>query len=196
MVGDFHGCMEWGSRAGGWHPAALSAQHMDRCLGCGGWNPTTGEWIQLEWSGVNRPPGADSGGVAWKELVPIVLACAVWGRQWSGGAVTIHCDTTAAVSVVNSGYSRVPELMHLLRCLFFIRAHFQLEAWAVHTRGRRMGWPTRSHGTMYRFYSQVPAARIRRTLIPPALVALLIEQQPDWTSPTWAQLFGNCFRLA
>ena len=166
-------------------------------FGCGGWNPTTGEWIQLEWSGVHRPPGADGGGIAWKELVPIVLACAVWGRQWSGGTVTFHCDNTAAVSVVNSGYSQVPELMHLLRCLFFIRAYFQVEAWAVHTPGSENGVAdaiSRNH--MCRFYSQVPAARVHRTLIPPALVALLIEQQPDWTSPTWARLFGNCFRLA
>ena len=49
--------------------------------------------------------------------------------------MTVHCDNTAAMAVVNSGYSRVPEIMHLLRCLFYIRAHLELEVWAVHTPG-------------------------------------------------------------
>ena len=110
-------------------------------VGCGAWNPTTGEWIQLEWTGVNITPGPEvpNRGIAWKELVPIILACALWGRRWSGGTVTIHCDNTAAASVLNSGYSRVPEIIHLLRCLFFIRARFQFEAWAVHIPGVENG---------------------------------------------------------
>ena len=29
--------------------------------------------------------------VAWKESLPIVLACAIWGRHWIGGVVTFHC---------------------------------------------------------------------------------------------------------
>ena len=73
------------------------------------------------------------------ELLPIVLACAIWERHWIGGVVTSHCDNTAAVSVINSGYSRVPNIILLLRCLFFIRAHFQLEGWAVHTPGVENG---------------------------------------------------------
>ena len=36
------------------------------------------------------------------ELLP---TCAIWGKHWIG---TSHCDNTAAVSVINSGYSRVP----------------------------------------------------------------------------------------
>ncbi len=83
-------------------------------FGCGAWNPSTREWIQLAWSAVARPRVAEAqdGGIAWKELLPIVLACASWGRQWRGGVVTMHCDNTAAVAVVNSGYSKVPEIMH------------------------------------------------------------------------------------
>ena len=68
------------------------------------------------------------GGIALKEFLPIVR-----------GVVTFHCENTASVSMINSGYSRVPNIMHLLRCLIFIRAHFQLEAWAVHTPGVENG---------------------------------------------------------
>ena len=121
-------------------------------------------------------------GIAWKEFLPIILACAIWGSHWIGGVVTFHCDNTAAVSVINSGYSRVLNIMLLLRCLFFIRAHFQLEAWAVHTPGVENGRADAiSRKNMCRFRSQVPVARDCRVPIPPALIVLLAEQQPDWT---------------
>ena len=97
--------------------------------------------------------------------------------------VTFHFDNTAAVSVINSGYSRVPNIILVLRCLFFMRAHFQLEAWAVHTPGVENGRADAiSQNNMCSFRSQVPIARDCRVPIPPALIALLAEQQPDWTS--------------
>ena len=117
-----------------------------------------------------RAAEAQDGGIAWKELLPIVLACASLGRQWRGGVVTIHCGNTAAVAVVNSGYSRVPETMHLLRYLF------------------------KDKDNLHLFYPQMLATRDRRTSIRGALKALLAEQQPDWTSPAWAQLFRSYFR--
>ena len=43
--------------------------------------------------------------------------------------------------------------------------------------------------------SQVPEAASRRTVIPAALLTLLVEQHLDWTSPAWMQLFKNCFQL-
>ena len=36
------------------------------------------------------------------------------GVNWAGGSVTFHCDNVTVVAVVNSGYSRVSEIMHLL----------------------------------------------------------------------------------
>ena len=59
--------------------------------------------------------------ILWKELVPIVIACAVWARYRWGHTITVHCDNMGAVTVVNSGYSRESPIMHWLRCLFFIR---------------------------------------------------------------------------
>ncbi len=109
------------------------------------------------------------------------------GRQWRGGVVTMHCDNTAAVAVVNSGYSKVPEIMHLLRCQFFVRASLELEVWAVQVPGVENGIADAiSRNNLHLFYSQIPAARDCRTSIPVALKALLAEQQPDWTSPAWA----------
>ena len=48
-----------------------------------------------------------------------------------------HCDNQGAVAVVNLGYSWVPQIMHTLRCLFFlIRAHFGIKLQAVHVPGK------------------------------------------------------------
>ena len=35
-----------------------------------------------------------------------------------------YCDNEAATQVVTSKSSRSPELMHVLRCLFFVEAQF------------------------------------------------------------------------
>ena len=81
--------------------------------------------MQLQWfpSGSQGGTGLEGESITTKELLAIVLACAVWGKNWAGQVVKVHCDNSGAVSVVNSGYSRVPQMMHLLRCLFFIQAH-------------------------------------------------------------------------
>ena len=73
--------------------------------------------------------------ITQKEVLPVVLACAVWGEQWFSQMVQVYCDNEAAVSVLNSGYSRDPQIMHLLRCLFFIKAHFQIEVKVSHIPG-------------------------------------------------------------
>ena len=71
--------------------------------------------------------------ITLKELVPVVLVGAVWGRQWSD---CMHCDNEGAVAAITSGYSRVAPIMHLLRCLFFIRARRGVAVKAVHIPGR------------------------------------------------------------
>ena len=168
-------------------------------FGCGAWDPATSEWFQLQWStGQGQvQSGIEKEGITLKELLPVVLACAIWGRYWAGRAVRFHCDNTGAVAVVNSGYSRIPEIMHLLRCLFFIRARFQVEVWATHTPGVQNGMADAiSRNNLHYFLSQAPDAQCPRIAIPPALVALLVEQRPDWTSQTWTRLFETSFQLA
>lgn len=166
-------------------------------FGCGAWDPAVGEWIQLSWAEVDRQDGLREESITAKELVPIVVACAIWGRRWVGQAVRVSCDNTGAVAAVNSGYSRSPQLMHLLRCLFFIRAHFQLEVWACHIPGiQNTVADAISRNNLSVFFSQAPQARRNQTPVPQGLRSLLLEQQPDWTSTDWVALFSNCFRQA
>ena len=157
--------------------------------GCGAWWGKS--WLQLKWVA-----GMAFGSlpITQKEVLPVVLACVVWGWQWYQKTVLVHCDNEAAVTVLNSGYSRDPHIMHLLRRLFFIKAHFQINLRATHIPGaENIQADAISRDLIVAlFFSQVPEACRSPTPIPPPVLALLVEKQPDWTSPTWAKLFGSC----
>ena len=42
----------------------------------------------------------------FKELVPIVMAAALWGHKWRGMVVQFVSDNEAVVAVLNSWYAR------------------------------------------------------------------------------------------
>lgn len=135
------GPLSWknGHDANPWLWAALTP-HVDRCL-----------WSFWLWGSVPHfpvivvvpmAPAFQTGdlqlheeSILLQQLLHIVLACAVWGPEWRGSSVTMHCDNMGAVAAVNSGYSKVPQIMHLLWWLFFIWAFFGLSVWAVHELG-------------------------------------------------------------
>ena len=85
--------------------------------GCGAlWQQV---WIQYQW---DTSFAGES--IAVKELVPVVMAAAVWGHKWRGLVVQFVLDNEAVVQVLNAGHARDEALSHLLRCLFFIAATF------------------------------------------------------------------------
>ena len=119
------------------------------------------------------------------------------GCEVEGLSSTVYCDNLGVVQLVNSGYSRVPQIMHLLRCLFFIRAYFELELWAVHIPGKENTLADAiSHNDLLYFFSQVPGAANSWEVVPLTLLSLQTEQQPDWTSLAWTRLFRSYFTPA
>ncbi len=94
---------------------------------CGAtWN---GRWFQIPW-----PPSWVTTSVAPKELVPIVVAIALWGALWTGQRISCYCDNMAVVFSVNKGSARDRQLMRLLRILFFFCAHYRISISARHYR--------------------------------------------------------------
>ena len=82
-------------------PDELVTTDASGSWGCGAvWQNA---WIQLAW----EAEWLDKS-IAAKELVPIVLACASWGNQWSGRSVLIKCDNMSVVQVVAVLSSRDP----------------------------------------------------------------------------------------
>ena len=152
--------------------------------GCGAWAQP--HWFQVPWS--NQTPLTT---IATKELLPIVLAVAVWGRLWRGHLVLCHCDNTAVVSQVNRLHARDPQASHMLRCLAFLQALHDCRIRAVHLAGAantdadHLSRNRRDHFIQGR--SQASAIP---TQVPPELVAFISQQAPDWTSSHWRETFS------
>ena len=150
--------------------------------GCGVWWHT--HWFQLKWPDNNKLHS-----IAIQELVPIVIACIPWGKQWSGKAIQVHCDNQAVVEMVNSGHSKDMEISHLLRCLFFIIAAFKITLVASHIQGKdNVKADAISRNNLSLFRLQAPEESQAGTVIPKSVVKLLIHQRPV---QSWCRLFIN-----
>ena len=55
-----------------------------------------------------------------KELIPIVVSAALFGKAWSGHLVESKVDNIAVVHILQSAYCKEPHLMHLIRLLMLI----------------------------------------------------------------------------
>ena len=97
--------------------------------GCGAFL-SSGPWLQLAW-----PNSWAHYHIAAKEMVPGVIAIALWGRALSGETVLICSDNMAVVSTISSGAAMDPLLMHLARCLHFFLAEFDILLQAQHVCG-------------------------------------------------------------
>lgn len=97
--------------------------------GCGAYSDS--RWFQFQWT-----ENCMARSIEFKELLPILLAVLAWGRWWQGSVVQCRCDNAAVVCVLASRYSKSDDIMHLLRCLFFLEAcmllHHMCQGWTIH----------------------------------------------------------------
>ena len=157
-------------------------------FGCGAWQ--NNRWFQFAW-----PADYAGQSIATKELVPIVMACVLWGEAWRNQQIVAHCDNQAVVEVVNAGYCKDPALMQLLRCLFFVTAYFELGMRAMHVPGHLNSWADAiSRNNAGLFLSQATEASRSPSPVSLQLMDLLLRQKSDWTSEAWSQLFVNSLR--
>ena len=70
-----------------------------------------------------------------KELVPIVLAVAIWGHEWTDRNILVQCDNEVVVHVIRQQTSCNPALIHLLRCMHFLSAWFDINVSVEHVKG-------------------------------------------------------------
>ena len=117
-----------------------------------------------------------------KELLPIVIAAAIWGKAWRGCTVLCICDNAVVVALINAGYCKHQTAMHLLRCLFFIAAHFDFDIFAHHIPG--------SLNVTADALTRCNGPRPLPTTIPPQLLEV-VYTRPDWTSTNWVSLFNS-----
>ena len=152
--------------------------------GCGAFVSNLG-WFQLQW-----PDSWQTTNIAAKELVPIVIAAALWGHHWSGAGVCFRSDNMAVVSILSTRTSRHQLLMHLLHCLTFYAAYFRFTMKATHIPGTlNTAADAISRNNIPLFLSLVP--HTQQFAIPQPLVDLLVTRRPDWGSQAWTHLFVN-----
>ena len=70
-----------------------------------------------------------------KELFPIILSCAVWGKLLWRQKVLFQCDSSSVVTSIQKGSCKDSQVMHLLRILSFFSAYYDIELIAAHIPG-------------------------------------------------------------
>ena len=87
-------------------------------------------WFQLEWPEIWLPVH-----ITAKELLPIVIASALWGNQWKCKCICFRSDNMAVVDILKSRTSRDQLRIHLLRCLVFYAAFYRFNFVSEHVPG-------------------------------------------------------------
>ena len=156
--------------------------------GCGAWFGH--EWFQLRWD-----TRSSLLPIMVKELLPIVLAGAIWGPTWSSCCITCLCDNQAVIACLRSRTSREHHIMHMLRTLLFLEAQysFSLSPVYISTKANHLA-DDLSRNNLSSFLSKVSHASPTPTLLPDHLLTLLLDPTLDWTSPRWLQLFSSTSR--
>ena len=169
-------------------PTYIVTSDASGSWGCGALHNT--QWFQVEWSDQFKEEP-----IHFKELMPIIIASMVWGRQWSGQIVGFECDNMAVVEVLKSGYSRDKGMLHLLRTLFFVAARFNFWFTAIHLPGERnIAADLISRNKINELPLVAPYLSHPPYVIPQDILHLLYNGAPDWTSRAWAAQFNTCLR--
>ncbi len=157
--------------------------------GCGGF--LNGLWFQWQWPATWSPLA-----IMAKELVPIVIACAIWGHHLKHKVVLFQCDNMSVVAAVQKGSSKETFVMHLLRCLWFFTAYYDIALHIEHIAGTQNNTADQlSRYNMQSFFHSNPQASLFPTPLPQELLAIVGTTEPDWTSQAFKQLFSSTIAM-
>ena len=158
-------------------------------FGCGALNPNQNSWFQLQW-----PAAWADAGIAAKELVPVVVAAALWGPLWAGRHICFHSDNEAVVTVIQRRHAKNHLLTDLLRCLFFYASIFNFHLSASHIPGiQNTVADAISRDNLGVLSSLLPQAT--QVTVPPAVAEFLLYP-PRWGSPSWTEQFARSLHQA
>ena len=111
--------------------------------------------------------------IEWQELFPIVVACAIWFPHFSGKRIQFWCDNESVVAIINSGHSKSPRIMDLVRFLVLISMKHNFFVRARHVPGVRNNIADAlSRFQDARFRAAAPTADRIPCTIPPSLMTL------------------------
>ena len=70
--------------------------------------------------------------IAWRELLAVVLTIATFGGILRYCDVIMNIDNQAIQTCIENGKSKDPEIMALIRCLYFYCAIYNINYRAIH----------------------------------------------------------------
>ena len=148
-------------------------------------------WFSLPWS---LCPVWTNTHISVKELLPIVIACAIWGREMAESHIRAVCDNAAVVVMINKRTSSNSAAMHLLRCLYFICSKFHITLTSEHVAGTlNKAADALSRDNVEGFLQEVSSASSTPSAISSSLMEILIHRRPNWLSAEWSAAFQSCF---
>ena len=125
-------------------------------------------------------------------MLPIVLAIAIWGAKWQGKTVRCWCDNAAVVAAVKSEWCKNKHAMHLLRCLYFFQAAYQVRLITEHIKGSHDELADAiSRNNSSKFLSMMTSAQQVPVAVHPHLKQVLVDRPVDWTSQAWRNLLST-----
>lgn len=112
----------WNGSAPLLHPSWTGAEHLylftdASRLGYGG--VYGGEWFAEPWPQATRNW---TNSMSWLEMIPILVACMLWGHYWRGLRIRMYCDNAGVVGAWKKGWAREPRLMSLMRQTLYVAA--------------------------------------------------------------------------
>ena len=119
---------------------------------------------------------------AAKDLLPIALACAIWGPHWSHKRVQFYCENMAVVNIWASQTSKHPIIMHLLRCIHFVLAVHEVELSIQHVpEAQNTIADAISPNLAHTLQATTPLSPAPIS-VPPSLWQMPVTVRPDWSS--------------
>jgi hypothetical protein len=126
-------------------------------IGYGGY--LNGRWFADRWPDNLVLDKNEGLSMAFLELYPIVVACILWGHEWSCKRILFNCDNEATVAILRKGRSRSPLIMKLMRRLTWCAARFNFVILAKHLPGIANDISdSLSRSQMERFWKLAPEA--------------------------------------
>ena len=96
-----------------------------------------------------------------------------------------HCDNEVVVAAVRSGDCSDTTQAHMLQCLFFLEAEYEVSLSAIHVPGaENRVTDSISRNNLPPFFDLLPQAHQSPCRVPDDLVSHVIRDRP-WTSETW-----------
>ena len=147
-------------------------------------------WFQWQWP-LNWVPVS----IMAKELVPILLSCIVWGPILAKHKALFQCDNLSLVAAIHKGSSKDKVVMHMLRCLWFFIAYFDIELNVEHIAGAiNCTADQLSRNQMQSFFLLHPQVSPLPVPLPPHLLQMVAVQDLEWTSTGFSRIFRDIIK--